>query len=554
MTEPREKAGSPPAISPATRKLAVVAFGLSGAAALIYEVVWTRELSLVFGSTVYAVSLMLAAFMSGLSLGAFLGGRRSDLARDPIAAFGVLELGIGLFGMASMALIQLAPSLYFLAYNNLRASLAAYVVVQVGISYLIMLVPTTLMGATFPIVSRIGTVSMGELGTDIGRVYGANTLGAIAGSLSAGFLLIPLIGVRGTTLVAAGLNILVGGLMVWSSRSRRRLPLVGGMLAVLVLSAVLAATIPESGATLTLNMTRPSQARTLADFSAEKARLETVYLKDNAQGRVAVLRAPDGTLHLRNEGIIEGAQGFVDAQTTEVLARLPVAASPTPRRVLVIGLGTGSTTLTALNAPGVLSVDTVEINPAVVEASSYFIGDALADNRRSRVVIGDARNHLLASGGRYDVVASGPSYPLSQHVAQLYTREFFTLVRGQLDAGGVFCQWLPAYLVNESDVLMVAKTFAEVFPNAYLWQTRVEGGGAVDLMFLGVAGQDPIDPDAVLESVAQGGGDVFDLEFLAGPEDIAARVADPSIPVNTDDRPLLQYSVPRTHLERLWRE
>ena len=189
----------------------VIAFAFSGAAALMYEVLWTRELSLVFGSTVYAVSMMLAAFMSGLSFGAWLGGKWADKSENLIGLFAKLEFGIAVFGLLSIPLVQVLPSVYFYIYDAVRPGFLLFFIFQMLLSFLIMLVPTTFMGATFPVVSKVNTAALDELGTDVGNVYSINTLGSIAGSLLAGFLLIPLIGVKATTFVAAALNLIVSG-------------------------------------------------------------------------------------------------------------------------------------------------------------------------------------------------------------------------------------------------------------------------------------------------------------------------------------------------------
>ena len=127
------------------RRLVLLAFGLSGAAALIYEVAWTRELSLVFGSTVYAVSIMLAAFMSGLSLGSWLGGRWAD-KRNPVVLYATLELGIGVFGVLSVPLMRVLPAAYFVLYTTLKPPFVVFFIIQFLMSFLVMLVPTVLMG------------------------------------------------------------------------------------------------------------------------------------------------------------------------------------------------------------------------------------------------------------------------------------------------------------------------------------------------------------------------------------------------------------------------
>ena len=200
-------------------RLVLTAFLLSGAAALIYEVAWTRALSLILGSTTHAVSTMLATFMAGLALGAWLGGRLADRSRDPLLLFGACEVGIGLLGIVSLPLIWALPRLYLGLYRAFHLDAALFFALQVALCALVMLLPTTLMGATFPLVSRAITGRLEELGRKVGSAYSFNTVGAVVGSLAAGFLLVPKLGLRGTVMAAGVLNLAVG--LTFLLRSRR---------------------------------------------------------------------------------------------------------------------------------------------------------------------------------------------------------------------------------------------------------------------------------------------------------------------------------------------
>ena len=158
----------PTAESVTNRRLVLAAFVLSGAAALIYEVTWTRALSLLLGSTTHAVSTMLATFMLGLALGAALGGRLADRSPHRLFHFGLCELGIGLSGLASIPLAYALPSVYLAIYRATHLNAPAFFTLQVLLCALVMLVPTTLMGATFPLVSRLVTSDLKEMGRRVG--------------------------------------------------------------------------------------------------------------------------------------------------------------------------------------------------------------------------------------------------------------------------------------------------------------------------------------------------------------------------------------------------
>ncbi len=529
-----------------TRRIAVFAFAFSGMAALMYEVLWTRELELVFGSTVYAVSMMLAAFMSGLSLGAFLGGKWADRSPNLLALFAKLEFGIAVFGLLSLPLVQLLPTVYFYVYDALRPPFAVFFFVQLLMSFVIMLVPTTFMGATFPVVSKLNTAALDELGTDVGNVYSINTLGSIIGSLATGFLLIPLVGVQATTFIAAAVNLGVAMSMFWISRSfPKGTPAITG--GVVLAGAILVGAFSTQSA-FAHNFYRIGDYQSFDEYIAYRDALVTKFFADDIHGRVVVFETPSGERYLQNSGKIEGSTGSLDAQTTSMLALLPIAAATNPQHVLVVGLGTGLTTRAALSAD-VERVDTIEINQSVVEASRLFVGDDVESDPRSTIIVTDARNHLAATDSRYDVVTSEPSYPLSSSVSHLFTLEFYELVESRLNDDGVFLQWLPRYLLTDEDTTMMIKTFAQVFPNAYVWGSNQGADEAVDLMLVGVRGERRLDP-AVVEATLRASVDIpLDIGFFGGPEEVAALTSDPTIPLNTDDRPILEFRTPRNQID-----
>jgi spermidine synthase len=196
-------------------------FFLSGGAALIYQVAWLRILSLVFGVTVYAASAVLTTFMAGLALGSWLGGRTADRVRSPVRAFAVLELGIAVSALAVPFALEAVSALYMEVHRRGPDEFVQLTVIRLACSALILLLPTTLMGASLPLLARHVTRSVGPAAARIGWLYAANTAGGIVGTALAGFILIGAIGVTATTRLAAGLNLVVGcGALVLSGVGR----------------------------------------------------------------------------------------------------------------------------------------------------------------------------------------------------------------------------------------------------------------------------------------------------------------------------------------------
>ncbi len=193
-------------------------FFFSGAAGLVYEIVWVRMLGLVFGHTVFAITTVLAAFMAGLALGASLFGRLIDRQGRPLQVYGLLEVAIGLYALLIPLLFALAQTLYVWLYRSLGFSLVALTAAQFILAFLILLLPTTLMGGTLPVLSKFFVREVEGLGRKVADLYALNTFGAVVGSAAAGFVLLPAIGVKITTILAAAINLGIGTLSVMADR------------------------------------------------------------------------------------------------------------------------------------------------------------------------------------------------------------------------------------------------------------------------------------------------------------------------------------------------
>lgn len=540
-------------------KMAVFAFAFSGMAALIYEVIWTRELSLVFGSTVYAVSMMLTAFMSGLSLGAFLGGRWADRSKNLIALFGTLELGIGIFGLLTIPLIQVLPTLYFLVYNTLKPSFYLFFFFQLLLSFVIMLIPTTFMGATFPVVTKINTASIEKLGNDVGNVYSINTVGSILGSLGAGFFLIPLIGVKATTFTAAGLNLLVASAMIFISKSVMAKKWLGAGVMILAVIGTTAAMVRPPA--IDHNFYRIADYSSYDEYREYVNDLTTLFFNDGLYGRVTVFQGPSGERSLSTDGKVEGSSTEYDRQVMSLFALIPdesLRSVRDPKSILVIGLGTGYTAYAALYGTNA-NIDIAEINQAVLDASKYFVGDSIDTNPRAKFYLNDARNYLYMTNKKYDVVTSEPSYPVSTHITPLFTKEMFQIVAKHLNKDGVYCQWVPRYIMRDDDMLMMFKTFTSVFPNTYVWGSNYGANQAQDVLMIGINGNKKLDVKQIAENVRKVGRDKLkfsslDFSFYAYPDTIVklakGTLSDGSpIPFNTDDCPLLEFQAPKNHID-----
>lgn len=522
------------------KRLLLFAFSISGAAALIYEVAWTRALSLLMGSTTYAVSTMLATFMAGLALGGFIGGKIADRYSNPYALFGFLEFGIGVFGLITVPLINSLPPLYFVILDSFALSPKLYFLFQFILCAMVMIVPTTLMGATFPVVSKALTPSMDSLGKWVGNAYSSNTFGAILGSVAAGFLLIPLVGVKATTFIAAGGNVIVAAVMIASSGAAGRRNLVIILLCMLMVpgAVALASREPEWPVTFYMSKRYESYDSYVGTHDLDRVLMDREF----REGRVKLWIASTGLLHLNVGGKHEGTSSK-DISNTLLASYLPIASHRGPESMLTIGLGTGFTLGAAKQH--VRDVALAEINDGVIEGLRRFGPEGLLDGVEVNAT--DGRNYVLTTPRKFDIITSTPSYPSERSVGGLFTKEYYEIASGKLNPGGIYCQWLPYYALSNDDVTIMLKTFSSVFPHVYLWKVE----HTLDLIMVG--SREPFEPgpEEVRERTETLNLTPYPIPVTLSrtPQqvsDIVAGAAD--MPVNTDDHPIIEFHVARNIL------
>ncbi len=528
--------GDVPEYSSSLILLVLGAFALSGAAALAYEVLWTRVLAVTFHSTTYSFTLMLSTFLCGLALGSYLYGRYFHRQRRLVLFFGAIQILIGLYALGLIPFFRILPDLASEFIKPVEGSWWAKISLEFLLSFVVMLVPTVLLGSIFPLVSRICTSRMEKLGMTIGNVYAVNTAGAIVGSFLAGFVLIPLIGVKQGMMVVASLNILVGLIVLGSS------PELGGRAKLATVVATLA--IFAIGVLLTQSKSLYIGIGTTAD------RRKILYYKEDLVANVRVEQTADDVFLLINNNVEAGRRA---ARAYQGMGHLAMLLHPDPRHVLLIGMGGGITAGAVARHP-VEEIEIVELVPSLAEAASFFSTEnhqVLRDSR-TRLIIGDGRNFLLTTENRYDVIISEIFYPEAAGTGNLYSVEHYQLARRRLRDHGLMVQWLTLYQLSEEEFKVIAATFQQVFPHVELWL------GDVDMMLpivalIGTESRRTIDLVQLQERLARPevseefayGDDAFSLlaSFVMSDGDLSQYLGDP--PLNTDDRPTIEFSTPK---------
>jgi spermidine synthase len=530
--------------------VAAVALGMSGFASLTLQVIWTRLLALILGPTTYAFSIIVSVFITGLAVGAALSSRIATRVRQPIIGLSVcLALSVGLAaasaslvdrGLLSIAEVVSQPNVQF-SDVLLRQALLA----------LALLAPMTVaFGAAFPFAVAAATRRDETVAADLGLIYAVNTTGAIAGALLAGFVFIPAAGLHGSLRIVTALGAVGALTLLWIGRTSGRARVGAAALALSVLA--LGLWLPQwDRLLLSSGAYKYAAALQGPDVRTSLTAGELLYYREGASATVAVRRSA-GTTSMAIDGKVDASNGG-DMLTQRLLAHVPLLLHDDPKRVAIIGLGSGVTLGSALAHPTVERADVLEISSAVVEASRYFEAEnrgAIKDPR-TRLIIGDGRTHLALSREQYDVIVSEPSNPWMAGIASLFTREFFEAAKARLRPGGVLCQWAHTYDISTRDLQSIVATFLSVFPEGTLW---LVGDG--DVLLIG--SNEPMEPKlqrthttwhrpgvrADLESVNVTSPNHILSQYISGGADLARWAG--NAPIQSDNRAALEFSGPQS--------
>ncbi|HKA32391.1 MAG TPA: fused MFS/spermidine synthase, partial [Candidatus Binatia bacterium] len=453
----------------------LVSFGLSGMAALVYENAWTRALTLVIGSSIYSFTTMLVTFLVGLAIGGFLYGRLMGDREVRLTTFGIIEILVGLTALATIPLFGKLPLIFLRLMLGFGDSFNLFLAIQVLTSAMVMFVPTLLLGMTFPLVARLFTQSLYRVGASVGTSYAANTLGAIIGAFAGGFIFIPYIGVQNSIILAVVLNLLIGSMLMVADPRLSQAPRVAigaavlaGIVLIYIGTPAWDRSVMTSG--VTVYSDRYESLHTDSLRVEEMRRDDILFYKEGLTATVSVHRSAGSEYkYFRTNGKIDGSYG--DALSQLMTGYIPMLFRPKGgERAAVIGLGTGMTSRAVAAFP-FKEVEILEIEPAMREATTFFNdkNGKILENPKVHLIPTDGRNYILATPKKYDVIAAEPSNPWIAGIANLYTREFYSVVKSKLKPDGVFAQWFHNYSMSPDDFKMVFHTFTDAFPYVTVW-------------------------------------------------------------------------------------
>jgi spermidine synthase len=463
-------------------RMIFAAIALSGATALGAEVIWTRLMGMMLGATVYVFSIILAVFLIGLAIGG-TGGSFLLRVVKPRLAFGWCQILLCL--AIAWTAYTVAGSLPYWPINTLLSPGPWYTFQLDLVRCLWAILPATILwGASFPL-ALAALASAGEdsaledSGRLVGRLYAANTFGAIVGALGVSLVLIPWIGTQQSQrllLVLSAISALV--VLAPYVRSYRPLPAAGFVAAFLLFAGVLAATVKPI----------PGEVIAYGRQSAMKVGTsDIIYTAEGRNSSVAISRWSDGAVGIDVNGHVEATTEPYDMKLQRMIGHLPALLHSHPQSVLGIGFGAGVSAGTFTTYPSIQKITVCEIEPIIPPISTRYFRSQdydVMNNPRTRIVYDDARHYMQTTKEKFDIIASDPLDVFVKGTAALYSREYFEAVKAHLNPGGMFTLYVPLY---ESDIKTVQSEFAtffDVFPYGTIWANTRDGQG-YDMVFMG---------------------------------------------------------------------
>jgi spermidine synthase len=478
-----------PGLAAGPHRTILIAIALSGFVALGSQVVWTRLMALMLGPTTYTFSIILAVFLTALGVGSGAGAcvaRHTERART---LFGVCQ-ALTVVGVAWTA-HAIALQLPYWPINPSIAHEPGYVF-QLDLARAFWaLTPAPLFwGASFPLAVAAAAERGQDPGALVGRVYAANTVGAIGGALMFGVLAIPWLGSQNAERLVVALGTLSAGLLlapriVGPGRAGLARP---GAAAALVVAALLAWAVPAV----------PPVLVAYGRYAATGDPPNAIYVGEGRNASIVVSEASNGVRNLHIGGKVVASTEPYDMRLQRMLGHLTALLHDEPRSVLVVGLGAGVTAGTFVTHPGIERIVIVEIEPLVVTGSARYFADAnndVLDDPRVEVVFDDARHYLQITDESFDLITSDPIHPWMKGAAALYSEEYFELLDRHLDEGGVVTQWVPLYETTAETVKSGMATFFQAFPDATVWGNTTYEGRGYDLVMAARKHGGPIDLD-----------------------------------------------------------
>ncbi len=516
---------------------------LSGFITLALEVLWTRMFSQVMQNSVYTFSAILVVFLFSLAAGAAVARVLAGSRLRQLPTLIVLMIIGGLLVGASPLLFSVFTD-GLTSYRS-EAGWISYIIGVFTTISVVILPAGILLGTVFPYLLKIAERMQLPPGQTVGDLVAMNTIGAVLGSLAAGFFLLDIFGLWRSLQLMAGAYLLMG-LILTLKLPVYRLAWSGALVVCLALlaSALDATHLP------------------MVTLDPIKKKEFLIELYEGSGASVAVVTRRD-SLRIKVNNYY-GLGGTGDHNNEERQSHLPLLIHPEAKSVFYLGMGTGITAGAALQHPGVERVVVTEILPDAVRATREHFGDwlhGLYDDPRAEVIAEDGRNYLLGTRENFDLIIADLFVPWKAGTGTLYSLEHYRAARERLNPDGIYAQWLPLFQINRREFDSIARTMLEAFPQVTVWRSKFHGKVPI-ILLAGHNGTEPLDIQGLQSRLSAIQRDVpadpdtdtigvdavpataeHILLYYAGNLTRAAGLFANS-PINTDDRPVVEYSAP----------
>ncbi len=486
--------------------LCAIAF-ITGLSGLILEVVWTRLFCLLLGSSTYSLSAVVSVCMIGLVLGTAWMHSQSSRIKDEMLVTGALLCGLAFSSLIDLWIIQACPWLFASLHFFMAATFAGYLFERIVLIALIVLPPSALTGAIFPLLLKAISSNWNDRERSLGLIYSFNALGSVFGALLTGLVLLPYFGslfasgMESTICLVAGLALLTG-LVLFVVGGKRRLVAIPVLLLILTLvvrpawnRSLIAAGVPFLTLPPNVVQSKALLEQTLSDSASNKL----LFYREGLNTTVTVQSAPQhNVIYLKNDGKVEAALPIVagkessssDLITHQMLGQLPFICCAPVHKAFVVGLGSGATSGAALTNTELTKLTVAEVEPAIYAAQNLFeatngspLRKQWLEAKRVIPLCEDARTVLNFSNEKFDAIISQPAEPWVSGSADLYSVEFWQLCKSRLEPEGVFSQWIQLYAIDPEYLGILCRTFQSVFPYTY----AVHPTSAGEMILLGCA-------------------------------------------------------------------
>lgn len=425
-------------------RLVLISIFISGFTAMAYQVMWTRLLILVIDNSVYSFSIILIAFLLGVTIGSFVFAPFFKYIRKPVVVFAFIE-------------ILLAVSAFYfpftIGFSEIAPDTPYWEMLLKRMSFWIF-PPTILMGAALPLATRIYHYQKEKVGRSIGNVLSVNTIGAVTGALAASFYLIPEVGFRNSSLLLPASILILGGAILMTQTRRTATFIV--FIGIVGLGLVGLKTMPP-------------------DFYHQKyAALEPesrmIYYKEALAATATIFDRIDGTRALYLNGIPEVDSTILSVMTFKLMGALPGLLMEEPSNALMVTYGAGVTSGAA--SLFAKELDCVDLAAQAKEVSKFFaaVNDNVAERDNVYFHVDDARHFLQNTPKKYSFIVSDATHPRVYDSWVLFTAEFYELIEAKLDRNGIFLQWLPFHGMTTDQYMGIIRTFSSVFEHTSIWR------------------------------------------------------------------------------------